>query len=231
MPIEYACVAQRGIILSDEGDRAKFRSFIDKMLGELSEKVIKQRKSYEFEGWMFYLIQDGEFIYMCVAGESFNDKIAFVFLEKVVEKFQPSMSSDRFGPVLRELIAMYSSDKDFEKIAAIKSELEQVKTVMRENLEKAFERGEWLNELEGKTAELDFNTGQFRRRTKDLKTAFCMKNVKLYITLGVVILSLILIIVFLICGITFQNCIQPVNETETSQDGNVGFADFILHRF
>ncbi len=57
-----------------------------------------------------------------------------------------------------------------------------------------------------KADEMAQNADQFRRGAVKLKNAMYCKNIRLTIILVVVVLTIVSIIIFSVCGINFTNC-------------------------
>lgn len=87
-----------------------------------------------------------------------------------------------------------------------KKELDQVKNIMVENVERLLERGERINLLVSKTDRMNHNAEAFRRRTVHLRRNMWWQNVK-YMTFGIVacLLTLYLLVAF-VCGIFLEHC-------------------------
>ena len=75
----------------------------------------------------------------------------------------------------------YSYDESVDKIASVKSRIEETKNVMIKNIDLVMERGEALHILVGKTEDLQGAAIKFNRKAKDLKWSFFYDNLKLWI--------------------------------------------------
>jgi len=96
-------------------------------------------------------------------------------------------------------MAQYSNEKDVDKISAIHAELDDVKNIMQENIEKVVKRGENLQDLELTTQQLEAESGSFRVRATQLKNSIWWGNIRMKIIIGVVILVVIGLIIMAIC--------------------------------
>jgi len=81
------------------------------------------------------------------------------------------------------------------KVAALRSQVNEVKDVMSKNIEKVMERGDNLDNLVTKTTDLEAGAAVFRDRTKVVRRKMWWKNAKMNIVLGVVAVAVILIII------------------------------------
>lgn len=78
----------------------------------------------------------------------------------------------------------------------MKETLEEVKGVMRDNIEKVMERGEKLDDVLEKSDNLLSESDLFKKRSTDLQRAMCLRKAKL-IAIPVVILIIVIILIVL----------------------------------
>lgn len=87
------------------------------------------------------------------------------------------------------------------KLTIVYRQVDDVKSVMADNLQKAINRGEKLDVLYAKSEELENAASVFDRRSTKLRRMMCMQNAKR--TMCVVVI--ILIILSIIVGIIFAS--------------------------
>jgi hypothetical protein len=80
-------------------------------------------------------------------------------------------------------------------------EIEGVREIMTENIERVLERGEHMSTLVDKTGRLGENARDFRVRSRTLKRRMWWKNVKLMVLLTLVVIFLIYLFVGFGCGL------------------------------
>ena len=80
-------------------------------------------------------------------------------------------------------------------------EIEGVREIMTENIERVLERGEHMSVLVDKTGRLGENARDFRVRSRTLKRRMWWKNVKLMVLLTLVVIFLIYLFVGFGCGL------------------------------
>ena len=82
---------------------------------------------------------------------------------------------------------------------AIEKTLNETRELLRDNTNKIIERENYLNEIEGKTEYLSFNSQQFKKKTRSLKTRMWIQKhscciiaicICLFVTFVLIILSL-----------------------------------------
>ena len=88
-----------------------------------------------------------------------------------------------------------------DAITNVQQDIDNVKGIMTENIERVLERGENIDLLVNKTDRLGVGAHDFRVRSRGLKRRMWWKNVKLMALLGVVIVFLIYLFVGFGCGL------------------------------
>lgn len=88
-----------------------------------------------------------------------------------------------------------------DAISNVQKDIDDVKGIMTENIERVLERGERIDLLVDKTDRLGVGAHDFRVRSRGLKRQMWWKNVKLMVLLGVVIVFLIYLFVGFGCGL------------------------------
>lgn len=85
---------------------------------------------------------------------------------------------------------------NIEKIQKVRSEVDSVKGIMGQNIQKVMERGEKVEVLLDKSEKLSHESLLFKRKAKSLKRNMICKNVKLLIVILTVIAIIVIIIIF-----------------------------------
>lgn len=88
-----------------------------------------------------------------------------------------------------------------DAITNVQHDIDNVKDIMTENIERVLERGERIDLLVDKTDRLGVGAHDFRVRSRGLKRRMWWKNMKLMVLLGVVIVFLIYLFVGFGCGL------------------------------
>ena len=95
-----------------------------------------------------------------------------------------------------------------DAISNTQAEIENVRGIMTENIERVLERGERIDLLVDKTDRLGAGAHDFRVRSRGLKRRMWWKNMKLMVLLGVVIVFLIYLFVGFGCGLPgWSHCV------------------------
>ncbi|XP_061822321.1 vesicle-associated membrane protein 8 [Nerophis lumbriciformis] len=83
------------------------------------------------------------------------------------------------------------------KLDQVQGQVNEVKVILRDNIDKVLERGDRLDDLIGKTDDLQASADSFQRTSTQVARKYWWKNIKMMIIIGVVVLVvLILIILF-----------------------------------
>jgi len=210
MPIIYSTVSRGTVILAEF---ASARGNFDQVVRRILEKIPttqNSKMSYVYERHIFHYLVDDGIIYLCMADEEFGRRIPFAFLDDLKGRFKVSYGdrgrtalafamNEDFSRVMKNLMEYYSNPNS-DKITKLKSDVDEVKTVMVQNIEKVLERGERIELLVDKTETLSTSALKFKKSSTALKRSMWWKNVKLIIVIIVVVLIVIYVIIALICG-------------------------------
>lgn len=96
-------------------------------------------------------------------------------------------------------------DNDITGLA--RQEIENVRTVMIESVEKVLERGERINLLVSKTDRMNNHAVEFRKRTTNVKRSMWWANIKFKALLGLGAIVIIYLSMGFLCGLpVFDRC-------------------------
>ena len=90
---------------------------------------------------------------------------------------------------------MADSYSNIDKVKKVQSEVEEVKNVMGQNIEKIMKRGEKVEVLLDKSEQLSHESTIFRRTARTLKRKICFKNIKMIVLISLIVALFIIIIV------------------------------------
>jgi vesicle-associated membrane protein 7 len=153
---------------------------------------------------------------MAIADASLGRRIPFGFLVTLQKKFLdefdptqtdfsslPSYGCASFNSTLKKLMfeqgATTAGQQDALRTAH--QEIDGVREIMTENIERVLERGERIDLLVDKTDRLGVNARDFRVRSRGLRRRMWWKNVKLMVLLCLVVIFLIYLFVGFGCGL------------------------------
>ena len=158
----------------------------------------------------------GGLTYIVIASSNFGRRVPFGYLVEIKKQFQsryPPSSTDfsslppygaaDFNGSLKKLMIGYGTTEGGKQdaISNTQQEIDNVRGIMTENIERVLERGERIDLLVDKTDRLGAGAHDFRVRSRGLKRRMWWKNVKLMVLLGVVVVFLIYLFVGFGCGL------------------------------
>merc|ERR1719352_508260 len=117
--------------------------------------------------------------------------------------------NEEFNGVIRQRMEYYNSDEadhSIDNIGAVKSQIEDVKGVMVQNIEKVLERGEKIELLVDKTDRLNQQAFRFESSSRALRRAMWWKKMRCYAIIGVVTVLLIYAASVSLCGFDYHHC-------------------------
>ncbi|CAD6195183.1 unnamed protein product [Caenorhabditis auriculariae] len=101
----------------------------------------------------------------------------------------------------KELPQSNGQDK---RIQELRAQVDSVKNVMAENVERMMERGERLDSIECRTEALQTNSANFKMTARKVQRKFCMLNAKWTFISAIVSILIITVLIVLIlhwCGV------------------------------
>lgn len=88
-----------------------------------------------------------------------------------------------------------------DKVQALRDQVDGVKNIMTENVDRILARGERLDDLMGKSEDLQAGAQHFKQTSQKVARTYWWKNVKLIVVIVVIVLIIILIIILLATGV------------------------------
>ena len=149
--------------------------------------------------------------YLCLADEKQKRRLPFLFLDDVKTRFAGAYGeraataiafamNAEFARTLTERMEYYNNDPGADNFGKVKGQIEDVKGVMVENIEKVLARGEKIELLVDKTEALNSSAKKFQRASKSLKSAMWWKNVKMWLLIAAILIVVIYAIAAFACG-------------------------------
>ena len=151
-----------------------------------------------------------------VASSSFGRRIPFGYLVEIKKQFLdrydpketdfaslPPYGAAAFNSQLKNLMVSYGTTQagKNDAIGNVQQEIEDVKGIMTQNIERVLERGERIDLLVDKTDRLGAGAHDFRVRSRGLRRRMWWKNIKLMVLLVVVVIFLLYIFIGFGCGL------------------------------
>ncbi|KAK4756440.1 hypothetical protein SAY87_006567 [Trapa incisa] len=220
MAILYALVARGSVVLAEFSATATNASTIARQILEKLPGNNDSHVSYSQDRYIFHVKRIDGLSVLCMADDSAGRRIPFAFLEDIHQRFvrtyaravlsaQAYAMNDEFSRVLSQQIEHYSNDPNADRINRLKGEMSQVRSVMINNIDKVLDRGERLELLVDKTANLQGNTIRFRKQSRRFRSTVWWRNVKLTVALIIILLIMIYLVLAFVChGVFLLSCIK-----------------------
>lgn len=186
----YAMVTRGRIILADyTAFKGNFADIGVKTLEELPQgnnkfSVVHGKYTLNF------LIDEG-LTYMVLCDEDIRKAMSFGFLERVKDDFSiryakkaaraPVLGLQKeYSPKLREHMQyIVDHPEEVDKFSKIQSQVDEVKGVMLQNIDKAMQRGEKLDTLQTKTELMKDQAAMFKSQGNQLEQKMWFENMKI----------------------------------------------------
>jgi vesicle-associated membrane protein 7 len=149
-------------------------------------------------------------------------RIPYAFLQDMKDRFLAQYGgeaplqaiafsyNEEFSQTIHQRMDYYNSDeadRSIDNIGAVKSQIDDVKGVMVQNIEKVLERGEKIELLVDKTENLRTSSFLFESSSRNLRRAMYWRQIRCYIGIGTAVVFLLFIATASMCGgLTFSHC-------------------------
>ncbi|XP_014814184.1 PREDICTED: vesicle-associated membrane protein 8 [Calidris pugnax] len=97
-------------------------------------------------------------------------------------------------------VGQADSGPESGRVRALQQEVEGVKTIMTQNVERILARGENLEQLHSKSQDLEATSEHFKTTSQKMARRYWWKNVKLLVILGLVGAIVLILIILLATG-------------------------------
>lgn len=212
--ILYACIVQLDkTILADCTYR---HSASTQLTNTIRSKIIPlttsstyhhARNSFAGDEMLFQIARKSDVVFICVTAKGYPAHMAFGFLDKVSNTFlsyykDPAQRSvsicQPFVRILRQEGDFFNSP-DANKLKKVQSQIDEVKSVMIENLDAVLERGGKIETLVDKSATLQDESQSFVTNSTSLKRKMRWRQIKIIIAIVLLIAVVITVIVLIAC--------------------------------
>jgi hypothetical protein len=171
-----------------------------------------EKRSFQSQKLVFHCRTSTEkhlAVAVCATREDFPQATVFDCLAQLLQKYQ----LQRDDPLkLEESVRMITdnfSDPNNNKLAKLQKQVDDVKGVMIDNIDKVLVRGDDIDDMCERTSYLAVEADRFQDNATQLKRAMWKKKLIMYISGAVVILVVIFVLVVVLChkdGINFDKC-------------------------
>ena len=221
--IVYSLVARGKIVLAENTNTSgNFEVIARMVLSKLSETENHTKRSVELETHVYHVLPVDDLVFVALAERSLEPKLAFAFLNEISSRFISSFKrkdwehaiahsfNAEFSGVLSLLMARYNNGDvkvEDERVRKVQQQIEDVKDIMRTNIDSLLNRGERIELLVDTTERLTQASFKFQESATRLKNQIWWKNRKnQLILLGIFIVVVFLIVATSCGGLDFGNC-------------------------
>eukprot|EP00045_Choanoeca_perplexa_P003753 m.33231 g.33231 ORF g.33231 m.33231 type:complete len:239 (-) comp12211_c0_seq1:1057-1773(-) len=203
MALIYSLVARGNTILAEYTDNSgNFTTVTQNILDKIPSR--DQKCTYVYDQYLFHYVREDGVVYLCLADEEFGRRIPFAFLAQIIKDFSPYKNgahkaiaygyNREFSPVLQRQMAAYSRNGGADPLAKARGEVDAVKNVMVENIQKVLQRGEQIDIMVDKAEDLESEAKRFQTSSRKLKNKMWWQNQRFCLLLVFVAAILALII-------------------------------------
>lgn len=222
MTILYALVSRQQTVLAENTNSSTTGNF-PTVTRVLLEKIPQQdgKMTYVYDDYVFHYIVENGICYLCMSDEKNKHRIPFAFLEDTKDRFlmkfgleaaQQSIAfsmNEDFKGSLAERMTYYNTDaadRSIDNIGTVKSQIDEVKDVMVQNIERVLDRGEKIELLVDKTEQLNQQAFRFESNSRSLRRALYWRQMRFRAIVGVIGFVTLYFASASICGFGFQHC-------------------------
>lgn len=218
MAIVYGLVSRQKTVLAEyTATSGNFPTVTRVLLAKIPTTDGKMTLVYD--NYVFHYVVEGGICYMCMSDETDRHRVPYAFLRDVQESFVQRYGieapltaiafsfNEEFSRIIQERMDYYNSGGSADNIDQVKSQIEDVKGVMVQNIEKVLERGEKIELLVDKTDRLNQQAFKFEASSRNLRRQLYWRKMRCAAMVAVAASLLIFFIVASFCGgVDFHKC-------------------------
>ncbi|KAL7421796.1 hypothetical protein Q5752_003567 [Cryptotrichosporon argae] len=168
------------------------------------------------ERQIHYVSSDGV-VYLVMADDSAGRRMPFAFLAEVERRFTamynadtvaaaPAHSLGDFEGELAKLMHQYTTAPPADPLKQARTDLDNVKDIMVQNIDSILQRGERLDLLVDKTDTLAGQAYAFRRGARQVRRQQWWKNTRITVLTGFVGFLVLYLFIAQFCGASLSHC-------------------------
>ncbi|KAF2723868.1 synaptobrevin-domain-containing protein [Polychaeton citri CBS 116435] len=237
-PLLYSCIAYHNTILAEHTSSAASQSssLASIILPKISHNEAQKLIYTHNDSFIHYIadaapssssadsLSGAGLTYLVIAKSDLGRRVPFGYLAEIKKRFLklydpehtdfstlPAYGAAAFNAELKKLMVDYGTTKAGQNDAFknVQNEIENVRGILTESLERTLERGERIDLLVDKTDRLGGSARDFRVRSRGLKRKMWWKNMRLMVLLVVVIVFLLYLLVGFGCGLpAWSRCVH-----------------------
>jgi vesicle-associated membrane protein 7 len=179
------------------------------------------KMTYIYDDYIFHYIVENGICYLSMSDEKNKHRIPFAFLEDMKTNFTSKYGmeipqtaiafsmNEEFKGIIEQRMDYFNSDgadRTIDNIGGLKSQIDDVKDVMVQNIERVLERGEKIELLVDKTDRLNQQAFRFQSSSRELRRAMWWRKMRCYAIMGVVGVLVLYAASVSLCGFDYSHC-------------------------
>merc|ERR1712224_858764 len=222
MAIIYALVSRQQTVLAENTGTKATGNFAT-VTRVLLEKIPQQDEKMTLihDDYVFHYIVENGICYMCMSDEKNKHRIPFAFLEDIKSRFLAQFGleaaqqaiafamNEDFKAIVAERMEYFNSDEadcSIDNIGTVKSQIDEVKDVMVQNIERVLERGEKIELLVDRTDQLNQQAFRFESSSRSLRRHLYWRQMRCRAIIALVVLVVLYFSSVSVCGFNFSHC-------------------------
>ncbi|CAL1527435.1 unnamed protein product [Lymnaea stagnalis] len=212
MTILYSCVARgTNVLCSNQTGNGNFPETLHSMLPNIPTQN-DGKKTYTSNNFEFHCLIENGILFICATNSGVSKQQPYGFLNEIKKRFQSGALAGRavtasagdldrdFNFVLSQQMEKYSQPGAGanQAVATIQAQIDGVKDVMTQNIEKVLQRGERLEDLMDKSEELEAGASSFQKTARKIQKRYWWRNKKMTLILACVVFVILFIILMII---------------------------------
>lgn len=153
-----------------------------------------------------YLLDQSSRVYVIVTDPKYPVRVAFGILDELQKNFTIEYGSKIAGSsedglnkasrsLLKDVADKYADPAAADQLVAVQAKIDVVKTEMQQNIQQLLINTEQMKHIEESAEELNTKSEEFKKGTKELRHKMWLKNIKMKLLLGGLIIAVLLIII------------------------------------
>ncbi|GFO41821.1 vesicle-associated membrane protein [Plakobranchus ocellatus] len=230
MTILFSCVARgTSVLCSSQSGSGNFNDIIESMLPNIPA-YSDGKRTYTSNNYDFHCLIENGLLFVCATDSGVKKQQPYGFLAEIKRRFQSGQLASRaitagpgdldgeFDFVLSQQMQKFSQPGAGSSgaLSAVQAQVEEVKGVMSQNIERVLQRGDKLEDLMDKAEDLEAGAATFQKTSKKIRKRYWWRNTKMTIILVCVVVVLIIVITLIIL---FSTGVLPPS-SDNDDDGS-----------
>lgn len=159
---------------------------------EERNKITSKENAY------YFIIYQPNLVFIAYVDESYPERLVFAMFEEIKNDIILLMNNEEMKEFnsenrqkLKVIIEKYQDKNKMDKIGEIQNDVNEVKIVVKKDIDKMVQNIEDIEKLNQKANELKEATEQYKNTSEEVRRIACWKNWKLWIILIIIILLIL----------------------------------------